>query len=430
MSPPRRPPAMAPQRQPMLPDPIEGIFDDGGMGMGPNEEDRLAAWIEDLWTQGPCARLELAQVVGGGGTCPVRDWAEELEGLDPSSIANEIMASANEDCESSGQFSRYCVMASRPGAASYFRRFYFTLQAPPIDQAGFSSEFGAEGLVSAAHRHVEQIMRIGLGSAAASLRSIIMQNHELSGLARSAWTAQAEAAAAREKLMDRDMERSMLMKKQSAVQDRHERMMRWAETLATTIGVPTLMHRMGAPPALVAHAAAIGQAMLGAPGAPSLVAPPPQAPTQQQPAQINISSPEDLALVRQVVATIVPLLAATPDASLGMLLARLPADEQETVRAVRDRANAQGDGQPMTEADKPLMAQFAGVVCHLVGEVLGDVELGMHVGPLDDAARTAVLRLRDVLRAKTAAAPTNGTATTSPVTKSTNGAPSPAGAPS
>jgi hypothetical protein len=123
----------------------------------------------------------------------------------------------------------------------------------------------------------------------------------------------------------------------------------------------------------------------------------------QAPAPISISSADDLALVRQVVVAMVPLLAATPDAALGLLLARLAPDEQEIVRAVRDRAVAGGDGRPAIEADKPLMGSFADVVCHLVGAALGDVEVGMLVGQLPDDARTAVLRLRALLNTKAAA---------------------------
>jgi hypothetical protein len=404
-----------PPQRPPLPDPVEGVFDDAamgmGMGLGPSEEDRIAAWLEDLYAVGPVASLSLQQVVGGGGTCPVRDWLDqELADMgDAQGIAGEIFATASEDCASSGQFSRYVITATT-STTNRFRRLFFTIQAPPIDQAGFQSEFGGEGLVSQAHRHVEAIMRIGLGSAAASLRSVIMQNHELSGLARSAWVAQAEAASAREKLLDRELERSLLMRKQSATQDRHERTMKWVEALVATIGIPTLLHKMGAPPSVVAQAAAVGQAMQGV----SLGAAPPPQPASaapaaaaaagpQAPAPISISSADDLALVRQVVVAMVPLLAATPDAALGLLLARLAPDEQEIVRAVRDRAVAGGDGRPAIEADKPLMGSFADVVCHLVGAALGDVEVGMLVGQLPDDARTAVLRLRALLNTKAAA---------------------------
>ncbi len=382
------------QRQaPTLPE-VDNVFDDAmGMGLGPTEEDRLAVWIEDLVTAGPVARLELQQVVGGGGTAPVRDWSQqELADMgEAQGIAGEIMASAQEDCESSGKFSRYVVCATRPGAAAYFRRFFFSVQPPPVDGAGFASEYGAEGLVSQAHRHVEQTMRLALGSAAASMRTIIMQNVELSTLARSAWAAQGEAAAAREKLLDRELERSFFLRKQTKIQDRYDRAFHFAEALVATVGVPALMQHMGAPPDAIARAVAVGSQLVGAPM--------PATSTTNAPSQPRVNLHGERALITAAMAALAKLVGEVPEPMLDLLLARLAPADQQTVRTVRQRMTAE-DGEP-TAADHATMTKFADVACRLVASVT-DAELGVIVGQLDNAGRVAVQQLREVLRSKAA----------------------------
>lgn len=414
---------MAPMREP-LPDPIEGVFDDSTMGLGPSEEERMSGWLEDLWTQGPVASLSLQQVVGGGGTCPVRDWIDqELTELgDPSNMANEIMAAAQEDCESSGQFSRYCVTATRPGAASYFRRFFFTLQAPAIDQAGFASEFGAEGLVSAAHRHVEQIMRIGLGSAAASLRSVIQQNHDLAGLARSAWTSQAEAARAREQLLDRSLQRDMLLAQHASIQERKDRVRKWSEALIGNLGVPALLHHVGAPATVVAQAAAIGAAMTGMGG---IGAPPPQTGGKSG-ADVKLAATE-LSQLDAISLAVAVDLAALDDSVWAMAMAQLPTDARGPFRRARQAVlDAAADDRKSLDADEGTIVRAMGRHLLDLMTTLDDQRFELLLAQANEANRGPLRQFRAIVRARAAQAPpppAPAAAPTPTATPAANGAP-------
>jgi hypothetical protein len=412
----RRVPPGPPQRQ-ALPDPIEGIFaDDGGMGMGPSEDERLAAWIEDLYSSGPVARLELQQVISGGaGGAPVRDWAAELSDLgDPQGIASEIMAAAHEDTESSGQFSRYVVCATRPGAAAYFRRFFFSIQAPPVDQAGFASEYGAEGLVSQAHRHVEQIMRIGLGSAAASLRSIISQNHELAGLARTAWTAQAEAARAREQLLDRSMERDLLMQRQAGAQARRDRTTKWAEALIGTLGLPALLHHVGAPPAVVAQAAAIGREITGIGGV-AAAAVTGTRPTPGAPVGLGDLSPAEASQLDAVCMAIAVDLAKLDDATWQIAAGMLPADACGPLRRARAviAEAVDEDRTKLTVEEGMIILATRPHITNLMS-TLDDVQFSMLLAQTSEANREPLSQFRARIRARTAQAPSPPTPPAAP----------------
>ncbi len=388
------------QRQP--PELIDGALDgmmDMPLDMGPSEEERLGAFFEDVAAAGPISSVTLAAVQPGSGgyaVAPIRDWTPAELGDEARDWAGAVMAAATDDCESAGVLMRYQVSCELPGRAT--RRHYITLQAPNIDATGFGSEVGEAGLVSQAHRHVESIMRIGLGSAAASMRSILIQNAALSTQAQRAFDAQFQAAQAREALLDRSMQRDMEHRKAQKARDRDERRKTAVDALigwglmegARRYGLHVPQQILSLLAGDKAGPLATIMAAQGTGGAPGNGGP------------LPVVDPATLRLCHDVTRAFLRQLAATEEPALATLLSRLPADAAQIVREVHStvtaRAEGSDPGRAGTDEERARLARFADLVCALVGGgLVDDLTLGALVGQLPEDDRSKVLQLREAL---------------------------------
>ena len=404
MTPPRpvkKPPKqrMGPMGDPAMPvDPLEGLGLDGTMpAVSPAEA--IAGWLVGVLEDAQIERLELRHT-GHDGDAPVKEWEQEdLADQDPDAIAAEIFEMACEDGSTAARVSRYVVLAYRPGDTVHFRRHYFRVEPADKDSTFETEEADAHGLVSQAHRHLEGVMRLALGSMNSVVRSLQVQNQVKDDQLRAHTTIQLDVIRLQGELVRRTQDIELNSTERRYKVERKERIFRTAEALVLGY-LPFLTDRLGlpSPKELLAKNPAAG-----ADGAAAAAAD-----------DKNIQFDGDgQKLLQHVTKYMLNMLSEIDGPALKLVLARVPADARDDVRSIREIVlehadnvkNGEGSPRLNLNADqKKQLVSFQGVVVQLLGS-LSDMELAMMIDKFPENVQPDVHRLREVIQKQLTAAP-------------------------
>ena len=394
-SPPRRGPMSDPG---MAPDPLDGFgMDgmDGAVAMSP--VDTLAQWLMGTLDEGQVERLELQQTGPGGGGAPVKDWdSEALSSEEPDSLATDIYETACDDGATASRVSRYVVLAYRPGDAVHFRRHFFRVAPTDRDATFETEEPNAEGLVSQAHRAMEATLRLCLGSVGSTLRSLQIQNDTKDKALQEHTRIQLEVIRLQSELMKRTQEADLGVQERKFSLARKERISMAAESLLFSY-VPLLIEKMGLPaPKQLTQPG-------GDPGGQTTRA------AEDSGAGVEFSK-DEMKLLHRVATHVLKLLAELDGAPFNLILARIPPDGHDDVRAIRDlvRSHAErNEGRvkngeaperwSLTSDQQKQLASFQHHVVQLLGAV-SDMEMGMMLDRFPDNVRDDISKLRDIIR--------------------------------
>jgi hypothetical protein len=380
-------------------EPFPGLDMDamGGAAMVSPAE-AIAGWLVETLEAGQVDRLELHQT-GQGGDGHVKEWlAEDLADQDPDSIATDVYDTACEDGSTATRMSRYVVMAYRPGEATHFRRHFFRVAPQDKDEPFETEEANAHGLVSQAHRHTEAIMRLALGSMSSVVRSLQVQNEVKDDQLREHTKIQLDVIRLQGELVRRNQDVEISAKERNYKIERKERISRATENLVFGY-LPLLTAKLGLPSpqqlmadnAAAANGSAIQQQQQG-----------PDGDVQLDTAQTK--------RLHHVTKYVLDLLAEIDGAPLELMLARIPPDGRDDVRAVREivRAHVEKNRERERNGDDPVRIQltadqkrqlvsFQRHVVQLLGAV-SDMEMAMMLERVPEAVRTDIAELRDVIR--------------------------------